>query len=82
MKLRHCLLDDLLDGLDCVDPAGDLAGERDGGFHVAAMMLAGGSFSYFDVFSVRSARSAGPGPKRLRNTVEVSSASRIAFFQF
>ena len=34
------------------------------------------------VFSVRSARSAGPGPKRLRNTVSVSSAARIAFFQF
>ena len=46
------------------------------------MMLAGGSFSNRVVFSVRSALSAGPGPKRFRNTVSVSLAPTIMSFQF
>ena len=46
------------------------------------MIASGGSFSNFVVFSVRSALNAGPGPKRLRNTVSVSFAPTIAFFQF
>src|SRR6185369_7510509 len=46
------------------------------------MMFSGGAFSYSVVVWVRSARSAGPGPKRLRKTVSVSFAPTIMSFQF
>ena len=46
------------------------------------MMFSGGVFSKALVFSVRNARSAGPGPKRFRNTVSVSLAPTIMSFQF
>ena len=46
------------------------------------MMFSPGSVSSRVVRSVRRARRAGPGPKRLRKTVSVSCAAMIAFFQF
>jgi len=45
------------------------------------MMFCGGSRSKAVVLVVRSARRAGPGPNRFRNTVSVSFALMIEAFQ-